>query len=204
MSYVSGPTLEILKAQLDEAKAEGYIPYAPTLGQFVTEQEATTRYANLAEWHRTRGHFWIGSGVFYLERAFPVEGMVVMSRNPDYPDSADKWERFAAAALAEVEVDGPARVSIGAEATYDVFVTFEGEPYPVADIDEVRFLVFDAAGELVHVGEAKAVADGHWQAVVGADVSGKLAAGSNRLEVVVISKRVALPSFDSTLFVTAP
>ena len=162
------------------------------------------RWSNLQSWYDEFGHFWVGTGAFYLERAFPVEKTVVLQRNPDYPDPADKWDRFAAPAIAEVEVDGPARVNIGAEATFDVFVEFDGEPYAVEDIKEAKFLVFDASGELVHVGEAEAVEDGLWEVALTSDITDKLAAGSNRLEVVVVSYRVALPSFGSIQFVTAP
>ena len=69
---------------------------------------------------------------------------------------------------------------------------------------EVKFLVFDAKNELVFVGIAEAVEDGLWEAVLTTEVSEKLEAGSNKLEVVVVSKRVALPSFFSYQFVTAP
>ena len=43
-----------------------------------------------------------------------------------------------------VEVDGPGEVSIGAEAVYDVFITFEDAPYPADKVDAVKYLVFDA------------------------------------------------------------
>jgi len=33
-----------------------------------------------------------------------------------------------------VEVDGDDRVTAGSEASFDVFVDFEGQPYPLADI----------------------------------------------------------------------
>ncbi len=204
LSYIAGPTVEILKANLDEAAAEGLVPYAPTLGQFVSADEAAARYANLTEWHRVRGHFWIGTNVFYLERAFPVEGTVILKRYVNYAEPADKWLRFSAPAIAEVEVDGEDRVTIGSEASFDVFVDFEGAPYPVADIDNVKFLLFSATGELVQVGQAEAVEDGLFQVALTADDTGKLPEGATRLEVVVVSKLVAVPSFSSFQFVTAP
>ncbi len=204
MSYIAGPTLEILKAKLDQAKEENFIPYAPTLGEYVTADEAAARYANLAEWHRRYGHFWLGTGVFFLERAFPVEGTVLLQRFAAYPDPADKWARFGAAAIPEIEVDGPSRVTIGSEVTYDVFVEFQGEPYAVKDIKEVKYLLFDANGALVEVGQATAVADGQWQVKLSKETTGKLVAGSNRLEAVVVSKLVALPGFTDLQFVTAP
>jgi peptide/nickel transport system substrate-binding protein len=204
LNYIAGPTVAILATQLEAQTASGELPYAPTLSQFVTPEEHAERMANLAEWHRTRGHFWVGTGAFYLERAFPVEGTVILQRNPNYPDMADKWAGFSAAAIAEVEVDGPDRVTIGDEAVVDVFVTFEGEPYAQADINEVKYLVFDAENNLASTGVAEAVEDGHWQVTLDEETTGALAAGSNRLEIVTVSKRVALPTFSELLFVTAP
>ena len=204
LSYIAGPTIAMLEENLNEVLESGEIPYAPTLGQYVDAGEIEMRFTNYAEWFRRRGHFWIGTGPFYLERAFPVEGTVVLQRFRDYPDMADKWLRFAEAPIAEVEVDGPGRVTIGDEAVYEVFVTFGGAPYPVDDIDNVKFLVLDAEGTVAHVGEAEAIEDGMFEVVLDAEITGALTAGSNRLEIVVVSKLVAVPSTDALTFVTAP
>ncbi len=204
LNYISGPTVDILNTELTEAAAAAYLPYAPTMSQYVSADEVAARYANLQEWFRRRGHFWIGTGPFFLQRAFPVEGTVILERNPDFPDPADKWARFAAPAIAVVEVDGPGRVTIGDEATFDVFVDFADAPYPAADIDSVKYLVFDATGNLVSTGEADAVEDGLYSVTLASDATSGLEAGSNRLEVVVVSKLVALPSVASFQFVTAP
>jgi peptide/nickel transport system substrate-binding protein len=204
LNYIAGPTVDILQGQLDAIMASGELPYAPTLSQYITPEEVSTRFANMAEWKRTRGHFWVGTGAFYLERAFPVEGTVILQRNPAFTDPADKWARFGAPAIAEVEVEGPARVTIGQEAVVDAFVTFQGEPYAQADILDVKYLVFDAENNLAATGVAEAVEDGHYQLTLDAETTNKLAAGSNKLEIAVISKRVAMPSFGELLFVTAP
>lgn len=203
LSYIAGPTIEILKTHLDEVVVSGAVPYSPTLTEYVDAAEVQSRYTNLAEWYRQRGHFWIGTGPYYLERAFPVEGTVILKRFLDFPDMADKWLRFSEAAIAEVELDGPGRVDIGKEAVYDVFITFNEQPYAVADIDNVKYLVLDATGQVAYVGQAEAVEDGLWKITLSADVTGKLEAGSNQLEVVAVSKLVALPSTDALTFVTA-
>jgi peptide/nickel transport system substrate-binding protein len=203
LSYLAGPTIEILKTHLDQAVISGTVPYSPTMNQYVDTAEVQSRFANLAEWYRQRGHFWIGTGPYYMERAFPVEGTVILKRFLDFPDMADKWMRFSEAAIAEVALDGPGRVDIGKEAVYDVFVTFNEQPYAVADIDNIKYLVLDATGQVATVGQAEAVADGEWKITLSADVTGKLEAGSNQLEVVVVSKLVALPSTDALTFVTA-
>ncbi len=202
MSMIAGPVLEILKSKLDAARAEGAIPYEPTLGAYLSAEEVAQRYTNLTQWYETYGHFWIGTGVFYLERAFPIEKTIVLRRFVDHPDPADKWARFSEPAIAEVEVDGPSRVTVGEEVTFDVFIDFQGQPYAIDDIAEVKYLLFDAQGNVVEVGAAEAVEDGLWTVTLSAETTGQLEVGSNRLEVVVVSKLVALPSFADLSFVT--
>ncbi len=199
MSYISGPSLEILEGYLAADVAAPIIPYAPTLGQYVTPEEAAARFANLQAWYDAHHHLWVGTGPFYLESVFPIEGSVTLARNENFPDPADKWARFAAPKLAVVDVTGPASVTIGTDATFDIFVTYEDAPYPQAEISSVAFLLFDATGNLVAKGEATAIADGQYQVVL--PTTG-LAAGSNKLEVAVTSVVVSIPSFGAYEFVT--
>jgi peptide/nickel transport system substrate-binding protein len=205
MSYIGGPSLEILNNYLQQAQTEAYIPYAPTLSQYITAEDAAARWANLAEWYRRHNHFWVGTGAFYVDKVFPVEGTVIMQRNPDYPDSADKWARFGEPQFATVEIDGPGRVTNGEEASYDVFVTNPaGEDYAMADVSLVKYLVFGATGELAFTGEAEAVEDGLWNITLTADQTASLEAGSNTLEVAVVSNLISSPGLGRFEFVTAP
>jgi peptide/nickel transport system substrate-binding protein len=204
MNFVAGPSLAILEQHLSDAADESFIPYAATLGEFISEDEAATRWSNLQNWYADKGHFWVGVGPLYLEAVFPVEGTVQLLRFEDYPDPADKWQRFESPMIAEIEIDGPGRVTIGEEAVFDIFVDFEGEPYPADQINQVTYLIFDATGELVILGEAEAVDDGLWEVVLSAEQTGELAAGANRLEIAVAPIPVSIPSFDSLEFVTVP
>jgi peptide/nickel transport system substrate-binding protein len=204
MSWISGPTLEIMKAKLDEAQAESLIPYEPTLGQYITAEEAEARYANLQEWYRRYGHFWVNTGPYFLQKAFPVEGTLILQYNPAYPYAADRWSRFATAPIPEVLLDGPDRVTIGEEVVYDVFVDLAGEPYPAADINIATYLVFDATGTLVETGDLEVVEDGYFTATLSSDLTGSLAEGSNQLAVIVVSSRALVPVRDTLQFVTAP
>lgn len=202
LNMIAGPTVGVLERFLRKASDENYIPYAPALGQFISAAEARQRWANLAAWYREKGHFWVGSGPFYLERAYPVEGMVHLKRFADYPDPAEKWVRFGEPMIADLEVEGATRVRIGAEAVYDVAVTFQGKPYPVALVENVKYLVFDARGELALTGTAQAVGDGLWRIVLTGAQTARLPAGSNRLEVIAVPRVVSIPSFESVVFVT--
>jgi peptide/nickel transport system substrate-binding protein len=201
MNYVAGPSLAILKTWLDTAVTENYIPYAPTMSQFVTAEEATARWANYANWYALKGHFWVGNGPFYLEQAYPTEKTVSVLRWPDFPDSASKWAIFSAPMVAVVEVDGPGEVGIGTEAVFDVFATFEEAPYPADKIDQVKYLVFDATGAVLLQGDAVAVEEGHYTVTLSADDTAKLVAGANKLEVVTTSLVVSIPTITDFEFV---
>ena len=201
-SFISGPAIATLDNYLERAIASDYLPYASVLSAYVGDGEIAERYANLAAWRASKGHYWVGTGPFYLERAFPIESVAQLNRNPDYPDPADKWAIFAEPRIPVVELDGPTRVVIGADASFEVFVSFRDEAYPADDILQVKYLLFDGTGTLVESGDAALVAAGVYEVGLGADLTSSLDVGSNRLEVAVVSRVVALPSFDSVEFVT--
>jgi peptide/nickel transport system substrate-binding protein len=201
MSFISGPSLEILKGHLDELQAANTIPFAPTLGTFVTAEEATARYTNLQNWYAARNHFWVGTGPYYLYRVYPTEGTVTIQYNPEYPDLSNRWDRFGSPMMATAEIDGPAQVAAGEEAAFDIYVTYNDAPYPSADIATVKYLVFDATGALVTQGDAAMVEEGKYGATLGADVTGAFTSGAYKLEVAVASKAVSIPAFAAWEFV---
>jgi peptide/nickel transport system substrate-binding protein len=94
MDYTRGPSLAILNKYLTQAKTANYIPYAPTMGAYVTAAEARTRWNNYAAWYRARGHFWLGTGPFYLDKVLPARGLLTLTRYPSYPDLASRWVRY--------------------------------------------------------------------------------------------------------------
>jgi peptide/nickel transport system substrate-binding protein len=198
-NYLGGPTLEIMGAKLAEALEAALIPYEPTLGNFITAEEAVARYENLQTFIERFGHMYLGTGPLYIQRAFPVEGTLIMQRYPNYPDMADKWAMFSEAPIPEVLVDGPGEVAVGDEAVFDVFVDFKGEPYANAELSMVTYLLFDATGALVTKGDATAVEDGYFQVTLD---TADLSAGSNKLAVTAVSKNALLPVTQTFEFVT--
>jgi len=68
----------------------------------------------------------------------------------------------------------------------------------------VKYILYDATGTVVTVGDAEAVGDGQYQVTLGSDVTSELATGSARLEVVVVPIAVAIPAFTSLDFVAVP
>lgn len=203
-SWVGGPSLEILTKYLEQATGESYIPYEPTLGQYVTKEEADLRYANLKKWYDAHGHFWVGTGPYYLDQVFTTEKTAVLKNNPDFPDLANRWSMFSEPKFAETVLDGPAQVKAGEEAVFDATVTFKDQPYPQSDIQGMKYILYDSTGAVVETGDATAVADGHYQVTLSADTTSKLSAGASRLEVAVVPIPVAVPSFTSLDFVAVP
>jgi peptide/nickel transport system substrate-binding protein len=83
-------------------------------------------------------------------------------------------------------------------------VTFEGDPYPVEDIQQVEYLLFDGRGELAGRGAAEAAGGGEWRIELTSEDISALGTGANSLELAVTSLRVALPAFASHVFATVP
>jgi len=91
MDYTKGPSLAILRGYLDDANAENYIPYKPTLVNYITVAEAGERYANLKAWDAKVGHFWTTTAPFYLHGVHRVAGIIELRRFEDHPDPIDRW-----------------------------------------------------------------------------------------------------------------
>ncbi len=203
MSWVGGPSLAILAKHLDEAIAAGTIPYAATLGQYLTADQAKARYNSLKAWYGVHGHFWVGTGPYYIDKVFLTEKTVTLKNNGWFTDASDRWAKFAQPKLAGVELVAPPTVKVGEKATFDVNVTYKGSPYANTDISQVKYLLYDATGAVLKTGEALPVSDGHYQVVLDTDVTSKLVAGSYKLEVAVVPIPVAIPAFTSQDFVVS-
>ncbi len=94
MDYTKGPSLPILEERLETALEANYIPYQPTLGEYISADEAEGRWSNLKAFYEEWGHFWAGAGPYILRDVYPVEDIIVMVPFEDYPDPADKWFFF--------------------------------------------------------------------------------------------------------------
>ena len=203
-NFIGGPSLESLSGQLDTLAAESTIPYEPTLGQYITAEEAAARYANLQAFYADHGHFWSATGPYVLDSVDLNAKTALVVNNPEYPDLSDRWSAFSVPPLAEAILDGPSQVSIGTETAFDLTVTTtEGDPYPAADIKEVKFLVYNDQGETVFVGEGTpGAAEGEYTLTIPADA--ELTAGAGKIEAAVVLVPAAIPAFSSLEFVATP
>jgi peptide/nickel transport system substrate-binding protein len=204
MSMVAGPSLGILERHLQAARERHHLPFANVLRDYVRPGEIEARYAALAQWYAQRRHFWVDNGPFYLHSVHPVERTVVFRRFEDFPDPADKWLRFTEPRIPALDIGGPMVVRKGEAPAFEVDISFNGERYPVEDIERARYLLFDGRGQLVAEGDAEPVGDGRWVvALEAADVE-RLGVGASSLEVAVTSVHVALPTFASHGFAVVP
>lgn len=107
MSFLPGPgsSLDVLEGWMDQSADEGYIPYAPTLGDYVPSDEAAARWAALQAWYAERGHFWLGTGPFFIESASPYDGTLTLLHNTDFPDAAGRWDEFAAPPNPDLQIN---------------------------------------------------------------------------------------------------
>jgi peptide/nickel transport system substrate-binding protein len=202
--FLSGTTVVTLAGHLDTCIADpaSCIPFGDAFAQYVTADEATTRFNNLKAFYIKYNHLWVGTGPYYIDAVYPVERTVTLKNNSDYVDLADRWSLFGSPKLVNVEMDGPAQLTIGAEGTYSIYVTNNDTPYPSAEIASVNWLLFDKGGNLVTTGQASLVSDGEYSIVLTPEVTNKLTAGGNKLEVAVISSLVSVPGLGSYEFVT--
>lgn len=204
MSFVAGPSIGILERLMRQVQESGLKLYPEALGDVLDDREITARFQALGDWYEQRRHFWIGNGPFYMHSVHPLEGSLVLRRFEDYPDTADKWLRFARAEIPELELDGPAVVKAGEPVEFSLRITFDGEPYDHEGIGEVQYLLFDGDTNMVRRGRAEWLGDEHWRVVLDPEVIEQLGSGANSLELVVTSKRVALPTFASHVFASVP
>ncbi|NLL43984.1 MAG: ABC transporter substrate-binding protein [Firmicutes bacterium] len=204
MGYNMGPSLPILDKWLDYAIENNYIPWADFLSEYISEEEIATRYANAKAWYQEKGHMWIGNGPMYLEAVYPTEKVVHLKRYENYSERADKFAMFDQPRIAEAEVTGPSRVRAGNEVAFEVEVTFEGEPYAMEFIQEVKYIVLDATGAVAASGYATPIADGLFEIVLTAEQTEALPIGSNTVEAIVLPTLVASATFGQHTFVTLP
>jgi peptide/nickel transport system substrate-binding protein len=199
-NWIAGPTLETLMDYAREALSESRIPYEPTLGEYVSSDEAFERYVNLDNFLRDYNHMWISNGPMRIYEVDPTNRIIVGTRFEDYRHDAYKWLELSTPRFGNMEVDGSDVVRAGNDAVFDVSLTFEGEPYPANEIQSVKYLVIDATGELALSGTGVVLGDGQLRVTVPGTDTDTLPAGSWKIEVITVLIPVATPSFASIEF----
>jgi peptide/nickel transport system substrate-binding protein len=204
ISYVDGPTLQMVLSELTTARMTNYIPYEPTLGQWVTEADAIERYQNLEEFAAKYNHVYIGTGPMMLTQVDSLASITVLENNPDYPFETGHYLGVIpdSPEIPNVSATGPSTVTIGEAAVFDVSITLGGEAYSADNIEKVVYLLIDANGTVAYNGDGVVLGDGAAQVSLTAAQTGTLASGANQLTIVVVAKTVALPGQVNLTFTT--
>jgi len=199
LNYLAGESITILKSMAEDAISTRYIPFKELLGKWIKEEDAVARYQSALKWILDRGHLWIGSGPFYLDSVKPVEKIVVLKANRNYPYLADRWAGFQQPPIPVIKIkSAPSVIEIGGSATIDLSVSRpDGSPYETEYIKEVLYIVFQK--EAIAKGEAKPVGTGVWRIELTPSDTAKLEPGSLSLVLVAVSKLANLPAEEETV-----
>lgn len=200
MNYIGGPSLKILEETLTEMLETSYIPFKEFASKYITTDEAKARYQALLKWYRELGHFWVRDGPFYLEKADYLARTAVLRAYRHWPDRADRWDWLAEPPIPEVKLEVPESVVPGLPADITIRVSYMGQPYPIRKIEFVKYLVLDAAGNVLGRGDASAVADGLFKITLPAELTGKMTPGAYKILTYTLSKDVAMPATTEASF----
>ena len=204
INYVDGPQLALLLENVTAAAESVFVPYLPTLSEWVTTLEMKDRYDNLQAWVEEHDHAWVGTGPMYLDDVDALAGITVLKNNEDYFYEVGHYlgRGYDEVGIPVVAASGPDTVTVGAEAVFDVTILLGGEAYLASNIKEVVYLLIDATGQISSDGKGVVTGDGAAQVTLSAAETSALTAGANRLEVVVVVKTVVLPGQTAVTFTT--
>jgi len=95
-NYIGGESLGIMSGLLPVAESTNYLPYGPTLENFISLPEVQSRWDHLTTWYANRGHFWVGNGPFFLNQPNYSFGTVDLRKFELFLDPSSKWIEFNA------------------------------------------------------------------------------------------------------------
>jgi len=203
LNYIGGTTLATLAEELDKAISTKYVP--AWLKEFVTPDEAVARYQNLKTWYNNRGHFWVATGPYYLDRADFTAHQAVVKAWREYPLKADKFAFLAEPPVPVASITVPESVVPGLETRFSVKLTYKEQPYPTEKISFVKYLVTDPKGEVIIKGAASATSEaGVFNIVLTPTETGSFVPGVYTLSVIATSTEIATPATVEKQFSVIP
>ncbi len=96
LNLVGESTLDIMNSYLTNAQSSPIIPYPNVLAPYISDTVAGARYIALADWYVAHGHFWVGTGPYFLDVVDWNAKTLTLKNNTSYIDLADKWSYFEA------------------------------------------------------------------------------------------------------------
>jgi len=199
LDLAKGPALEVLKKTFDEIK--GSVPDA--LKGVVSDAEVRARWDALDKWYSRMGHFFVSNGPYYIEHVDTAANQVVLAAFRDYPfDTQTTYAALYKPRVPDIQVlDVISTAPVGLPITATLGATLGGEPYN--DVD-VKFQLFDAAGNLVYSGSGEGLGGGRFRLEIPADVTRKLKPGVYTLSIVAVAADAAVPVLFTRSIVLTP
>lgn len=106
-NYLHGDSLGILAAKLSAVIPNSYLPYIPTMSNYVNQAEVDSRWSNLTAWYTAQGHFWVGSGPLFVDTYDWGAKTLTLTRFEDFPDPSNKWASFQEGSVHALSIDYP-------------------------------------------------------------------------------------------------
>ena len=175
-------SVDDIRARLVEMKDSKWIPFG--MRGYISEAEAVSSYEAAIKWIDEKGHAFIGSGPFMIEKYDPVSNFMELSafRDPSYPYKSDYWPKhFETYAVQIDSLEMPSRVARTAAEGLPVTIYVSEILYPdgtrsPAENAEVSIMLITLTEEISF--NAKKVETGIYEAVVPAGTLKGLEPGS--------------------------
>ncbi len=164
----------------------------------ISQNEATTRWADLAAWKTATGTYYSSNGPYQLARIDLTGNQIVMYNNPAYPYTADHWSQFEKPKIPTATVAGPSQVLIGLPASFNLTTALFGTPYD--DVTAVFLVLNPATSTVLYSGPVVHTGVGTWAVNMTPAQTTTLAPGAYTVETVTVGGEAAVPVFSTTSF----
>jgi peptide/nickel transport system substrate-binding protein len=201
LDLIKGTSLPILKDAYDELAAANYIP--PELANpYVTESEATARWAAKGQWYNTTGNWWVSNGPYSVDTVNVGAYQITFKAFRSYPFKADAFDSMIVMQEPEVSFTSvPTNVVPGLDAVFNLSVTAIGVPYEKVDM---RYLLIDPSEAVMKSGTSMDLGGGAFSVELSATDTAAMTAGSYKLLTVTVGEEYAVPTKTETVFTVVP
>jgi peptide/nickel transport system substrate-binding protein len=179
-----GPSLGLM----DQALSDGTVNRAgpgvtrpPGFSGLIGQAEAEARWAALATWRTSRGHYFPSNGPYALRSADVVTRQVLLDRAPSYPFPADRWDALIGPPIVELAIERPDDINPGDAASVTLRTSVGGEP---RDDALVQYRIVRASDHVVVAqGVPTFVGGGRWRIDLSSAFTASLSPGRYIVEV---------------------
>jgi len=193
LDLTKGPCSAAMEASLTGYSRSNHRP--PGLSEYISVQEAKSRWSALWQFRNRTGHYYASNGPFVLEQIDDVAMTSQMVRYAAYPFPADRWDALLRPRIPQIQIGPVPNVGIGSSATIPVVTTLDANL-----LDEVSlhwFLVAASTSDVRLRGNPVHVGPGYWEIRLSGQMTATLTAGLYVVDAVGVGIDAAVASTDS-------